>query len=136
MSVVLAFVRTYAYLATGSAFMHGSETEAGHVADIRLNDLFAYIGYQAAVAGLEPLDSSILHDLSVKPRSKSAVETTEDLQAIYTDQSVEEWTDALNEMDVPGVRLGMCAYIIACFSFFLDGDELQSIAETIISAIE
>ena len=65
---VLAFMQTFAYLAQGSALLHGSQTELGHIADIRLNDLFAYVGYQAAVSNVKPLDSSIIHDLSLTPR--------------------------------------------------------------------
>ena len=42
----------FAILAQGSAFLHGSQTENGKAADSRINDLFAYVAYQAAIDGL------------------------------------------------------------------------------------
>ena len=59
---------TFAILAQGSAFMHGSQTRNGGAADVIINDLFAYVAYQAAVANVEPKDSSLIHDLSLTPR--------------------------------------------------------------------
>ena len=59
---------TFAILAQGSAFMHASKTDNGAAADVRLNDLFAYVAYQAAIKNLLPLESSIIHDLSPVPR--------------------------------------------------------------------
>ena len=60
---------TYALLAQGSAFWHGSQTRGvGLPADTKLNDLFAFVAYQAAVENLSPRDNSIIHDLSPTPR--------------------------------------------------------------------
>ena len=60
---------TYALLAQGSAFWHGSQTRGvGLPADTKLNDLFAFVAYQAAVENLGPRDNSIIHDLSPTPR--------------------------------------------------------------------
>ncbi len=132
---VLAFVRSFAYLAHGSSFGHGSETEVGGIADRRLNDLFTYIGYQAAVSGLEPLDSSILHDLSLTPREKTAVETTEELRDIYVNQPVETWGVALDEMDVPRVYEGMCGFIVLGLSIYLDYEELVDFADLIVQIL-
>ena len=44
----------FAILAQGSAFLHGSQTSNGGAADVRINDLFAYVAYQAAIEGLGP----------------------------------------------------------------------------------
>lgn len=65
---VLALVQTFAYLVPGSCLYHASQTKLGGAADGRLNDLFSFVGYQAAVSNLEPLDSPIIHDLSLTPR--------------------------------------------------------------------
>ena len=40
--------KTFAILAQGSSFMHGSNTNNGGSADVRINDLFAYVAYQVA----------------------------------------------------------------------------------------
>ena len=56
------------YLGTGSATFHACQTDLGHSMDVRLMDLYAFVGYQAAVQALMPLDSPVLHDLSETPR--------------------------------------------------------------------
>ena len=43
---------TLSILAQGSAFLHGSQTSNGRAADSRINDLFTYVAYQAAIEGL------------------------------------------------------------------------------------
>ncbi len=65
---VLAMVQNYAYLAHGSAFFHGSNTDLGAVCDVELNNLFTYLAYQMATQNLAPLNSSVIHDLSLQPR--------------------------------------------------------------------
>jgi hypothetical protein len=67
---------TFAILAQGSAFLHGSQTKNGGAADVRINDLFAYVAYQAAMKNVLPKESSIIHDLSLTPRAKSGNEVT------------------------------------------------------------
>ena len=59
---------TFGILTQGSAFWHGSETLNGASADVVINDLFAYVAYQAAVENLLPKESSIIHELSLSPR--------------------------------------------------------------------
>ena len=68
LAVVKAIGITYAILAQGSAFYHGSQTKNGEAADSKINDLFAYVAYKAAFENLEPKDSSIIHELSKTPR--------------------------------------------------------------------
>ena len=43
---VNAMAKTFAILAQGSSFMHGSNTKIGDSADGRLNDLFTFVAYQ------------------------------------------------------------------------------------------
>lgn len=59
---------TYAILAQGSAFLHGSQTRNGGAADVVLNNLFAYVAYQAVVENLEQSNNPMIHDLSLTPR--------------------------------------------------------------------
>ena len=68
--VVSAMFENFAQLAQGSAFMHGSNTHVGGVADVKLNDLFAYTVYQAMVTNLEHVNSTLIHELSYTPRSE------------------------------------------------------------------
>ena len=89
--------------------MHASQTDLGGAADVRLNDLLMYVLYQAATKELKPSSpekESILRDLSLKPRSRTALETTEDILDVYLDRPVLEWEDALWGMDVPTLTIG------------------------------
>ena len=61
---VKAMASTFAILAQGSAFWHGSETSNGGSADVRINDLFAYVAYQAAMEGLGLQDNSVITHLA------------------------------------------------------------------------
>jgi hypothetical protein len=65
---VNAMAKTFAILAQGSSFMHGSNTNNGGSADVRINDLFAYVAYQAAVRNLGEIDNPIIHDLNYTKR--------------------------------------------------------------------
>ena len=123
---------TYALLAQGSAFWHGSQTRGvGLPADTKLNDLFAFVAYQAAVENLGPRDNSIIHDLSPTPRwvsflltsgiinfhdstatyysrDKSAIDITSEFVDMYIEVPVEEWGKLLDSSDIPNLR---CKYI-------------------------
>ena len=59
--------KAFASLALASSFWHGSETRNGQAADVRINDLFAYVAYQEAVKNLKG-NASIIHDLNYSPR--------------------------------------------------------------------
>ena len=65
---VKAIAKTFAILAQGSSFMHGSNTRIGDSADGRINDLFAFVAYQAAVRNLGEADNAIIHDLNYTKR--------------------------------------------------------------------
>ena len=68
MLTVNAMAKTFAILAQGSSFMHGSNTNNGGSADVRINDLFTYVAYQAAVRNLGEPDNAIIHDLNYTAR--------------------------------------------------------------------
>ena len=76
--LVKAMAITFAILAQGSAFWHGSETVNGGAADVIINDLFAYVAYQAVMRKVVPLESSIIHDLSLTPRASNGNQITSD----------------------------------------------------------
>ena len=59
-----AMASTFAILGQGSAFWHGSETNNGGSADVRINDLFAYVAYQAAMEGLGVNDNPVITHLA------------------------------------------------------------------------
>ena len=69
---VVKIAEAFALNTFGSAFMHGSDTRLGTLQDVRANDLFSFIIYQAGVSNL-PYDP-VIHDLSLEPRLASATD--------------------------------------------------------------
>ena len=65
---VLAVGKAFASLGVGSCFLHGSQTEIGAIADLRSNDLFAWIVYQEGVKNLPTDKPSVIYELSLVPR--------------------------------------------------------------------
>ena len=59
--------KAFASLALASSFWHGSETRNGQAADVRINDLFAYVAYQELAKTLKG-NTSVLFDLNYTPR--------------------------------------------------------------------
>ena len=92
---VKAIATTFAILAQGSAFLHGSQTKNGGSADRRLNDLFAYVAFQASMKNVFPQENSILHDLSPTFRNQSGAEITSYLVDMYINVPVEQWGQIL-----------------------------------------
>ena len=66
----------------GSAFWHGSHTYDGYSFDNNMIAVISYVAHQASVAALPK--SSILHELSATPRSKSAIAVTDDLVDMFS----------------------------------------------------
>ena len=130
--VVVALVQTSAYAAQGSAFYHGSETTLGADQDVKFIDLFTYLAYQASTADLGPPDSTVLHELSTEPRSRTAFETTAYLQDLFLNQDLTEWNEGINDLDVPSIFLGMCAFFATPLSLMLEEDKLEPVIEAIL----
>ena len=60
--------KAFASLGLGSSFMHGSQTTVGGIADVRVDDLFAWIVYQEGVKNLPTDNPFIIYELSLEPR--------------------------------------------------------------------
>ena len=130
---VKAMAMTFAILAQGSAFLHGSQTKNGGAADVRINDLFAYVAYQAAMRNVLPKENSILHDLSFTPRAKSGNEITSDFIDMYINVPVEEWGSLLKAADFPNLRLTMCGYFGTALTLLLPDEVVDSLADFLLS---
>ncbi len=124
--------KVFAILGQGSAFWHGSETNNGGSADVIINDLFAYVGYQAAVKNLAPADNSIIHQLSSTPREKSANEITDFFVDMYINVPVEEWGGLLEAQDIPSLRLGMCGYFGTALTLLYDPEVVDALVEYLL----
>ena len=124
---VKAMAITFAILGQGSAFLHGSQTLNGGAADVRINDLFAYVAYQAAMKNVSPIDSSIIHELSLTPREKSGIEVTSGFVDMYISVPVNDWKHHLDAADFPDLRLTMCGYFGTIMSLLYPDEVVDSV---------
>merc|ERR1711997_1316646 len=129
---VKAMAITFAILAQGSAFWHGSETVNGGHADVRINDLFAYVAYQAVMQKVVPLESSIIHDLSLTPRVSNGNQITSDFVDMYINDPVEEWGTKLVAADIPNLRLTMCGYFGTALTLLYEEDLVDSVVKFLL----
>ena len=66
--IVKSIGKAFASLGLGSSFLHGSQTVIGGIADVRVDDLFAWIVYQEGVRNLPTDNPSVIYELSLGPR--------------------------------------------------------------------
>merc|ERR1711936_1225736 len=86
---VAKIAQAFAINTFGSAFMHGSDTILGGSQDVRSNDLFPYIIYQAGVSNIPY--NPVIHDLQVQPRPLNAEEIVAVLFDMYETKPVTSW---------------------------------------------
>jgi hypothetical protein len=111
--------RSYAILAIGSAFWHGSHTYVGNSFDNNMMGVLAYLSHEAMVSNL-PGDSTILKQLSETPRSKTAVETTTELTEMFSTQPVAMWAEMLDEADIPhDYNITFSAFVVTILSMIV-----------------
>ena len=122
--------KTFAILGQGSAFFHGSETSNGGSADVRINDLFAYVAYQAAMQDMK--DNPIIYHLSPTPRPKSGLEITDEFVDMYINVPVEEWGTQLDAADFPSLRLIMCGYFGSVLTLLYPADIVDSVVDYLL----
>ena len=98
---VKAQKRSFAALGIGSAFWHGSHTFAGSAFDNQMMAVIAYFAHKSQVKSL-PNNSTIFQQLSKTPRKYSDLEVSSQLQNMFESQPVSEWSETLEDLDVPG----------------------------------
>jgi hypothetical protein len=98
--------------------------------------VISYLAHQASVKSL-PLDSSILKQLSLTPRSKDGVEVSEDLVRMFSERPVPEWAEQLDTADLPHVYFITFAAMIATgfslvFPWFITEHAISFLSRAII----
>jgi hypothetical protein len=109
---IIGIKRGFTTRAMGSAMWHGSHTYVGYSFDNNMIAVISYLAHQAAVSNL-PSNSSVLHQLSMTPRSKDGVEVSEDLVKMFSEKSVPEWAKIMDTADLPQVYFSTFAALIA-----------------------
>lgn len=131
-----AIKQSFYTLAMGSSMWHGSHTYVGYSFDNNMIAVISYLAHQISVSGL-PSQSSILHELSPIPRTKTGVQVSEELVAMFSDQPVDEWAQILDESDLPHDYMVTFAALLATifslvFPWFITSHLITSLAYAII----
>jgi len=104
--------RGFTTLAMGSAMWHGSHTYVGYSFDNNMIAVISYLAHQASVSHL-PSNSSVLHQLSLTPRSMDGVEVSENLVRMFSEKEVPQWAEIMDDADLPHVYFITFAALIA-----------------------
>ncbi len=78
------------------------------------------------------LDNSIIHELSLTPRNKSALETTSDFLDMYIEVPVEEWRQLLEDAEIPNLRLTMCGYFSTVLTLLYPPDVVDGVVDFLL----
>merc|ERR1712166_1609795 len=61
--------------------------------------VIAYLAHSASLSFFPY--SSVLKELSLTPRKRSSTDITEDLTKMFIDKPVEQWSEVLDNLDIP-----------------------------------
>lgn len=92
--------RSFAALAVGSAFFHGSMTYVGFTFDCDFIGIIAYYAHNILVQKIHS-NSTIIHELSLTPRKQSIQEIMINVTDYLAYKKPTEWVPVLNESDYP-----------------------------------
>ena len=96
-----ALKRSFATLAMGSAFWHGSHTYDGYSFDNNMIAVIAYLAHQSSVSYFP--SSPVLTELSLTPRNRTGTQVAEDLVTMFSGKPVDQWAEVLDTADLPHV---------------------------------
>ena len=108
-----ALVQTSAGLAFSSAFFHGSQTNLGNLLDNHMIKILAFIVHQTHLQ-TSNINDTVLMEL--KPQGKrrlmTGVEMAESMTQMFRTKPITEWTNHVNQMDVPSYEMTFAVYIL------------------------
>ncbi|TRY80394.1 hypothetical protein TCAL_04714 [Tigriopus californicus] len=136
LEILTAIIRASSFLAQGSGMFHASQTILGNILDGNMTDLLGYVAYQAAMAGVQPLDSTIIHDLGHESRPFNAVEVSENVQNTFINDPLLTWGETINSTNIPRLRLTLCGYLGTIMTLVFEDEVVDQIAEYLIDSFD
>jgi len=127
-----AMAQAFTSLTVGSAFWHGSHTLLGNIADNRFIDVVSYLAHQASLANL-PVSSQVL-DLSLEPRARSSVATSQQLADMLRTQPVDTWKDGIAALDTPDYMLTFSGLVCTLLTLQLSTEQVDTIVPPLMDA--
>lgn len=130
-SLVDAMIQSFAHLAYGSAFWHGSRTHLGNLCDNRFIDFVAYVGYQGSVASYPK--GSILHEISLSSRKGNSTTWINELTRLLLEDDVDSWAKQIEVFDIPQYYLTFSAIFGNLFSLAFEPSTVKIIVKELAS---
>jgi hypothetical protein len=112
-----ALAQSFAALAMGSSFWHGSHTYLGNVCDTHLISVLSFLLHQSTVANL-PSTSPILHSLNTTARP-SGIDSTQQLTDMFRTAPVDSWEAKILSVDMPQYMVTFSAIISTWLTLLL-----------------
>jgi hypothetical protein len=112
-----ALIQSFAALAMGSSFWHGSHTYLGNVCDTHLISVLSFLLHQSTVANL-PSTSPILHSLN-KTARPPGINSTQQLTNMFRSAPVDSWQATILAVDMPQYMVTFSAIISTWLTLLL-----------------
>lgn len=130
-----AFIAAIGNEAAGSAFMHGSQTELGHLLDTRGFFPIALMAHQVAVAQLpaEFRNNPVLRDFDPAPQ-QTGLEQVEAMATLMREKNAIHWYDGLGAMG-KDISKPIAAMVCSMLTLVLPNDIVDSIVALVIDIL-
>lgn len=115
----------FAMATSGSSLNHISNTKLGAEVDHLAVQALMYSLHQASLSGLEK-SSSILTDLSEKPRRLDSEKVVKRMYKIYRTKPVKYWMRNFNELDMPKYDESLGALLATALSLYYDRSHVKT----------
>jgi len=132
-ATVSKIAQAFAINTFASAFMHGSDTNLGGGQDVRSNDLFPFIIYQAGVSNIAY--DPIIHDLSTRPRNVTGEGAVDIFHNMYNNEPVENWHDLTSGIDLPRIQRTFGAIFGYILTLLLDPATVDQLAPPLLDLL-
>jgi len=130
---VSKIAQAFAINTFASAFMHGSDTNLGGSQDVRSNDLFPFIIYQAGVSNIPY--NPVIHDLSTEPRNVTGEQAVDIFHHMYDNEAVEKWHDITSGINLPRIQRTFGALFGYILTLLLDPATVDQLAPPLLDLL-
>merc|ERR1711971_554391 len=130
---VSKIAQAFAINTFASAFMHGSNTQLGGGQDVRSNDLFPFIIYQAGVSNIPY--NPIIHDLSTEPRNVTGEEAVDIFHDMYNNEAVEKWHEITSGINLPAIQRTFGALFGYILTLLLDPATVEQLVPPLLDLL-
>ena len=127
---ITAIIQSFSFLASGSAFMHGSCTQCGQAFDVKMISILSYTAHQASIENLISLgpSSCVITDLNSTCHELSGIEMANSISNMALTMPVTEWEYHIENIDVPDFFITFGGLLSSAFTLAFEDDLVDALA--------